>query len=304
MAIETALDRVKRILELIPYLHGRSEKVSDLAGDFEVPVEIINRDLEIAFMSGLPGYTPDLLIELTLDSETVSVREPQSLDLPPAMDVDQIVTLFLGIKALLSLMDLSIQSREIAEKLLGRLEDLLKGDFQSKVEMEVSEEEKLIAAAIYKGESISFDYLGFTDLKVTSRRVKPTEMYWRSGQALMRAYDFEVDATRNFFLKRISNLVIGQSDSTSVEKITDSSPDPIRIDLVLESEAFWWTKRYAAFITEMRFDKGERQIVLTVEFWDERWLIRSLSSISDLIISIKGMTGLTTKMRQYLEIAL
>ena len=124
MATETALDRVQRILELIPYLRGRTEKIVDLAEEFRVPADVITRDLEIAFMSGLPGYTPDLLIDVLVDTDIASVLDPQSLDLPPAMDKTQMVTLLLGLQLLVALVEMPEASRSVATRLIARVEGL------------------------------------------------------------------------------------------------------------------------------------------------------------------------------------
>ncbi|MBM3719022.1 MAG: WYL domain-containing protein [Actinobacteria bacterium] len=303
MAVETALDRVKRILELIPYLHGRSEKISELASDFEVPAEIITRDLEIAFMSGMPGYTPDLLIEVALESDLASVQEPQSLDLPPSMEVGQIVVLFLGIKTLLSFIDSPDPSREVAEKLLRRIDTILKDDQVTAVEMEVSEKEKVILRSIHREESLLFDYLPLTGVRASSRLVRPIEIYWRSGQPLLRAYDIEAKGVRNFFLTRMSEIRSDQSFEDVDRHLSSNPEEPMLIQAVLSRDAHWWTKRYAAFITEIDLDSEEGSISLTMEYWDEIWLVRTLASISDLVLSVRGILELDAKIREYLEIA-
>ena len=303
MAVETALDRVKRILELIPYLHGRSERIADLAGEFEVPVEIITRDLEIAFMSGMPGYTPDLLIEIALESDLASVQEPQSLDLPPSMEVGQIVVLFLGVKTLLSFLDSSDPSREVAEKLLRRIETLLRSDQVTAVEMEVLEREKLILRSIHRDENLSFDYLPLTGVRSSSRLVRPIEIYWRSGQPLVRAYDIEAKGIRNFLIMRMSEIRSDLTHADPDNHVSSNFKEPKLIHAVLSRDALWWTKRYAAFISEMELDSQEGRVSLTIEYWDEKWLVRILASISDLVLSVRGIPELDVKMREYLEIA-
>ena len=301
MVAETALERVSRILELIPYLRGRAERLSDLAKEFEIPVEILVRDLEIAFMSGMPGYTPDLLIEVTIDSEMASVQEAQSLDLPPAMDASQTVKLLLGLKLLLSIVDLPEQTTKTALHLLSRVEQLLGDDEMGKMTVEDSENERIILKAIHNHEAIAFQYLPVTGSEASTRNVEPVEIYWRSGYGLVRAFDTEANGMRNFFLTRMEKIeVIGKGKIASRSVAIEN---PFQVEIVLADEALWWTKRYGAFITHSSIDRARRYITVTLEFWDEDWLVRSLASVSDLILSVKGLSGCAEKIQEYLEFA-
>jgi hypothetical protein len=67
MPSESALERVERIIDLIPYLHHRQVNLSELASRLGQDIAEIERDLEIAFLCGLPGYTPDLLIDMSME---------------------------------------------------------------------------------------------------------------------------------------------------------------------------------------------------------------------------------------------
>ena len=301
MVAETALERVNRILELIPYLQGRAERLSDLAKEFEVPVEILMRDLEIAFMSGMPGYTPDLLIEVTIDSEMASVQEAQSLDLPPAMDESQTVKLLLGLKLLLGIVDLPEATTKTALHLLSRVEQLLGDEETNKVSIEDSENGRIILKAIHNHDAIAFQYLPVTGSQVSTRKIEPFEIYWRSGHGLVRAFDTEANGMRNFFLTRMEGIEVrgkGKIAGRSVE-----IENPFQVEIVLADEALWWTKRYGAFITDSRFDLLNKSVTVTLEFWDEDWLVRILASVNDLILSVKGLSGCAEKIQKYLEFA-
>ena len=302
MATETALDRVQRILELIPYLRGRTEKIVDLAEEFRVPADVITRDLEIAFMSGLPGYTPDLLIDVLVDTDIASVLDPQSLDLPPAMDKTQMVTLLLGLKLLVALVEMPEASRSVATRLMARVEGLLGSDPIKEISLEDFEREKKIVEAIYNRQNMIFDYLPFTGVASTRRNVRPLEIYWRSGQSLLKAIDLKAKETRNFFLSRMSYIVLGEREISHRIESTIPQQDPMRVEIVLSEDALWWTKRYAAFITHSTVDSQNRRISISFEFWDEAWAIRSLASINDCIHSLFGLPGFAEKIREYLEL--
>ncbi|MEY3317904.1 MAG: hypothetical protein RL540_276 [Actinomycetota bacterium] len=301
MATETALDRVQRILELIPYLRGRTEKIVDLAEEFRVPADVITRDLEIAFMSGLPGYTPDLLIDVLVDTDIASVLDPQSLDLPPAMDKTQMVTLLLGLQLLVALVEMPEASRSVTTRLIARVEGLLGSDPIKEISLEDFEREKKIVEAIFNRQNITFDYLPFTGVASTNRKVLALEIYWRSGQSLLKALELKTMQTRNFFLSRMSNIVLGNRENPQRALSVISQQDPMCVDVVLSEDALWWTKRYAAFITQSTVDSQNGRISISFEFWDEAWAIRSLASINDCIHSVLGLPGFAEKIREYLE---
>ena len=56
---ETAISRAVRTFDLIPYiLNNPGVSIRELAEVFKTSEDQINTDLQLAFMCGLPGYTP------------------------------------------------------------------------------------------------------------------------------------------------------------------------------------------------------------------------------------------------------
>ena len=72
--MNSASERLPRLLALVPYLLSRPGiPIADAAADFGVTEQQLRRDLELLWMCGLPGYGPGDLIDLSFESDTITV---------------------------------------------------------------------------------------------------------------------------------------------------------------------------------------------------------------------------------------
>ena len=64
-----AREQVSRLLALAPYLQVRTDvSLSQVAADFGVTPEQIRKDLGVLWMCGLPGLTPDKMIDVDFEA--------------------------------------------------------------------------------------------------------------------------------------------------------------------------------------------------------------------------------------------
>ena len=64
-----AREQVSRLLALVPYLQTRTNvSLNDVAADFGVQPDQIIKDLKVLWMCGLPGLTPDRMIEVDFEA--------------------------------------------------------------------------------------------------------------------------------------------------------------------------------------------------------------------------------------------
>src|SRR6188472_3420685 len=64
-----AREQVSRLLALVPYLQTRTDvPLAQVAADFGVRPDQIMKDLKVLWMCGLPGLTPDKLIEVDFEA--------------------------------------------------------------------------------------------------------------------------------------------------------------------------------------------------------------------------------------------
>ena len=111
---ETAIDRISRCLNLIPYIRNNPGISPDeLAKLFNTTPKVITRDLETLFMCGLPGYTHLELIDLSIDEDSVVVLEPQNLGKPPRFTRNEAISILIGLLAISSTLSLATSSEEL-----------------------------------------------------------------------------------------------------------------------------------------------------------------------------------------------
>lgn len=85
MPPESARTRVTRLLGMMSYLADRGEvPITELASHFAVSDAQVMKDLDLLWVTGLPGYYPNDLIDFAFDEEETSValREAQGLSRP------------------------------------------------------------------------------------------------------------------------------------------------------------------------------------------------------------------------------
>ena len=64
-----AREQVSRLLALVPYLQTRTNvSLNEVAADFGVQPDQIMKDLKVLWMCGLPGLTPDKMIDVDFEA--------------------------------------------------------------------------------------------------------------------------------------------------------------------------------------------------------------------------------------------
>lgn len=110
-----ATERLPRLLALVPYLLSRPGiAVSTAASDFGVSERQLRRDLELLWMCGLPGYGPGDLIDLSFDSDTVTVTYDAGMRRPLRLTSSEATALLVALRALADVPEIA-DSGEISD---------------------------------------------------------------------------------------------------------------------------------------------------------------------------------------------
>ena len=130
---DTAAVRALRTMDLIPYiLEHPGISINQLSKIFNVAEKEIEKDLQLAFMCGLPGYTPYELIDLTYEEGVVSIIDPQVLNKPRNFSNNERVVIALGLEIL---KEINLSNPENLEKV-----DKLREKEEAKLEIRGSQE--------------------------------------------------------------------------------------------------------------------------------------------------------------------
>jgi len=126
---ETAIERTKRALDLIPYVMERPGiTIQELARDFSVSEKQIRADLDLLYVCGLPGYSPLELIDIATDDDYVDIIDPQLLDQPRNLTRREVIALTVALEALAASRNPDDKLQPIIKGLMGKLQSLLEAN--------------------------------------------------------------------------------------------------------------------------------------------------------------------------------
>ena len=272
---DTAAIRALRTMDLIPYiLEPPGISIKLLSKVFNASEKEIEKDLQLAFMCGLPGYTPYELIDLTYEEGVVSIIDPQVLNKPRNFSSNERVVIALGLEIL----------RELN---LSNTDNLKKIDNLSKKFLDKKDEELLILVdqnlsfpflniinqAIFESRLITFDYQSVSKDMLSSRKVLPHKLYLQNGNLYLSGYDWQAQSDRIFKADQILNCVVGEkSEAQKFDQLKDEEV----VELTVNPENLNFIERNSSIIIEQVISQGQLLVKLRVSNFD--WLKRAILS--------------------------
>jgi predicted DNA-binding transcriptional regulator YafY len=272
---DTAAVRALRTMDLIPYiLEHPGISISQLSKIFNVSEKEIKKDLQLAFLCGLPGYTPYELIDLTYEEGIVSIIDPQVLNKPRNFSSNERVVIALGLEILKELNRLNSEN-------LRKIENLQKKFLNQKEEnpvIIVSEDLSflflnIIHQAIHERRIVTFKYQSISKDVLSSRKILPYKLYLQNGKLYLSGYDFQAQSDRVFKADQILSCEIGDP---SESKKFDSDQQEEVIELIVNRKNFNFIERNSSIILDQVIVDGQLHIKIRASNFD--WLKRSILS--------------------------
>lgn len=304
MPSDQALDRVARVLDLIPLLTAKEMSISELADILNVKPEVVERDLEVAFMCGLPGYTPDLLIDLKFDDGFVSVLDPQSLGEPRKLTDEEYNALRMGLEIIRPALEPSPALGAAFDALLVKLNAttprVIEGANESNPMVRTWE---LLERALILERRVRFDYVDSLGRVTYGRILSPWRFSWLGGRVILSGFDHERNERRSFFLARMRELTLTDEQIT-FEPDKSTTPQgslnvAIEARVELTDAPLWWRRRYSSYITDVRVKQSG--VTVSVRYWSRDWLVMAIASIADRFTSLQDSTWSEPDFRENLR---
>lgn len=281
--MDKPLTRTARLLDIVPFiLSHQGIAVSELAKEFGVTENEIAADLELVFMCGLPQYTDLELIDLSFESGSVTVREPQNLDKPRRLNGEELSILVMGLDVLKGQLQDPIKVEKISE-LQHRLKALLQNISGASV-LYVDERDlpflSIINDAIRSNERLEITYLNISKDEVTSRKISPIEVFQQGDEFLLLTWCYKSKANRTFAISRIlscakfDNLSITKEDVIAEGELEDSGA--IEITFKYDRAAL----SFIEAVKERLIQHDEVGKVAVIEVWDSEWMLRNVMANS------------------------
>jgi proteasome accessory factor C len=292
--VETAGKRALRTMDMIPFiLENPGCSIKNLAEKFAVSEDQVQKDLELIFMCGLPGYTPYELIDIVLDNGIVTVIDPQVLDRPRRFSKNELVVVILGLRILSELYATdSTQSNKI-EKLISKVSALVPTYVSNQVAKSLdSDLLKDLNRAVNQNLNLDIEYFSISKDEKTRRNILPLELYLLNGILYLRAIDVALSAERVFRSDSIKILNIGSSVNMQIDPTDENAT---QVSLVVKNSKKLFMERNSSIINSCEEAKDGFKISVLIS--NMHWLKRSILSNSPGI-KVSAPLELATQIKQ------
>ena len=291
---ETALDRVSRALNLIPFISKNPGlSVVQIAQRFNSTPTQISKDLSLLHMCGLPGYSHLELLDIDyLDPEFVSVTDPQVLDQPRSLTQLEAMTLLLGLQ-LLSELSTDEAERCAISALQKRITELMGDQITSKITITDAVKESPhiteISQAIAAHQMLSIEYNSASSDSITSREIFPLSLTFHDGIAYLQAIAISERESRTFRVDRIVRTTPGDINHDFAENFTfePSQATPQEIVVELGADGLFFIEKHNEIVTSFS-DLGESYRI-TMRVSPGEWIARTLLSWPTPVLVIQPL---------------
>jgi proteasome accessory factor C len=198
-------DRLSRLLALVPWLRARpGVSVAAAAAAFGITPRALVDDLELLFLCGLPGGSPGDLIDISYEGGKITVVDPQTLDRPLRLTVDEATALLVAARALADLPGLA--GREALERAVARIEERIPARPAAGVEVRLDAPNAVLAVlqrALRDGRRVHLRYLVWSRDELTERDVDPMRLLSMDGHWYLEGWCHRAEAVRMFRLDSV-----------------------------------------------------------------------------------------------------
>lgn len=272
---DSAAVRALRTMDLIPYiLEHPGISINQLSKIFNVAEKEIEKDLQLAFMCGLPGYTPYELIDLTYEEGVVSIIDPQVLNKPRNFSSNERVVIALGLEILKEINLSNPENLKKIDKLREKFLDKKDEDSVIVVEQDLSFPFlNIINQAIFERRIVIFDYQSVSKDVLSSRNVLPHKLYLQNGNLYLSGNDVQAQSDRIFKADQILSCTIGDLADTDRFHLTQQEEI---VELIVNHDNFNFIERNSSIIIDQEVNNGQLHVKIRASNFD--WLKRAILS--------------------------
>ena len=306
----TSVDRLGRLLNLVPYLLARPGiRVADAAADLGVTERQLREDLELLWVCGLPGYGPGDLIDMAFDGDRVTVTYDAGIDRPLRLTQDEALALVVALRMLAETSGTG--NRDAIEHALAKIENAAGDLADAPVAVRLpadAEQLDAIRAAVEGGHALHLTYYTAARDETTDRVVDPLRVIMVGGRAYLEAWCRRAEATRMFRVDRIDAFTVLDEPAAppphvDLHDVSDGvfhpTPDLPLVTLRVGRGSRWITEYYPC--EEVRHDGDEWLVTMRVT--DLGWAQRLLLGLG-ADVTVLGPAELVERIRAQAATAL
>jgi proteasome accessory factor C len=276
--------RLQRVLALVPWiLTHPGVTMAELAIRFEVSQRELERDLELLPMCGLPPYTADRLIDVSVIDGEVEIRLAEYFERPLRLTPAEGLALLAAGRALLAVPG-SDTDGPLATA-LAKLDGALGARGRLAIDVGASGQLERLQTAAGDDERVEIDYYSFARDEMTTRVIDPWRVFHAFGTWYVDAWCHRATGERLFRVDRVRAVrATGEhfdppargGDLDGRDLVYHPSPDDPRVTLKLAPSAEWVVESHPHESVRRRRG-GEVDVVLAVS--ESAWLERLLLTL-------------------------
>src|SRR5262245_9586548 len=207
----TAPDRVARLLAVIPWIAAQDGPTLDeVCARFGIPRRKLEDDLAVLTLVGVPPYTPDTLIEVTIEGDRVWLRFADVFARPLHLTPEQGLALVAAGTA-----SQSLPGSDAAGPLataLAKLARVLGVEPGEAVSVALGETRpgvlEALRAAAAEGRRVRIDYYTYGRDARSVRDVDPAAVFAHDGSWYLRGWCYKAGGERLFRVDRVVDVVV------------------------------------------------------------------------------------------------
>ena len=283
------LEQLPRLLALVPYLLKRPGiAFATAAEDFGVTEERLRKDLNLLWLCGLPGHYPGDLIEIDFEGDTITLSDPQGVDRPLRLTVDEALALVVALRTLAETPGLA--DPEPVLRALAKVEEAAGAAAAPADRVEVALEGEgtvlpVVRDALARKKVLHLVYWTAGRDETTERDVDPVRLVVVDGQTYLEAWCRRAEGVRIFHLGRVQEVTVLDEDAApppglpsrdlSQGLFQPAEGDTV-VTLALEPGAAWVADFYPCDSVE---DLGDGRQVVTLRTRGTAWIRRLALSL-------------------------
>jgi proteasome accessory factor C len=280
-----ATDALPRLLAVVPWLLAHpGTPIPQIAAEFDVSAEQMQRDIELIWMCGLPGHSPGDLMDVVWEGDRVTLSNAEVIAKPLRLTPQEGLALVAALRALSGVPGL-VETAAI-DRALAKLEAAF-GSAVSSERVVAAGHVEIDAAvmtaakdALARGRRLHLRYWVPARDEETERDVDPVRLFTGDGATYLSGWCLQVDAMRTFRLDRVLAATMLEDAAQPHDDTRRSSPDdrvfipdpgdPL-VTLELDPAVRWVADYYPC---EEVVERGDGGLVVRLRTRDDNWVRR------------------------------
>jgi proteasome accessory factor C len=247
-----ASDRVARMLAIVPWIAAHDgPTVDEICARFEISRPKLLEDLEVLSLVGVPPYTPDALIEVTIEGDRVWLRFADVFARPLHLTPEQGLALVVAGRA-----SAGVPGTDAGGPLataLAKVAGVLGIDPDDALSVALGETRPgvldTLRQAVASGHRVRLDYYAYSRDRRTTRDVDPHAVFAHEGAWYVRGYCHHARDQRLFRVDRIYRVealaeTFERPPAGDGSGAFEPAPDAPRVTLELAPAARWVVETY------------------------------------------------------------